>query len=102
MPKQTLIKSYLKQHQKENTALLFWSSNLVEYCKGRIVKFDDHHVLIRDHDEETERPYELLLRLENIAAIYPSLEQKEEDERFRKIMGNYNGDKKKSFRNFKA
>src|SRR5579871_366399 len=82
----SLLRVFLKRHQKEDTSLLFWSSNMAEYCKGRVIDFDDDHIIVRDYDEEREHPYELLLRIDTIAAIYPCLEQKEEDERFRNIM----------------
>lgn len=84
--KSSLLLSFLKHHQKEATSLLFWSPNMVDYCKGRLVDFDAEYVLVRDYDEEREKPYELLLRLDTIGAIHPCIEQAEEDERFRKIM----------------
>lgn len=85
----SIIQSFLERHKVDDSSLLFWSANMVDYCRGRIVDFDEQHVLLRDYDEETERPYELVLRLDKIVAIYPSLEQKEEDERFRRIMKSY-------------
>lgn len=80
-----VLKQFLEHHQKEQTSLLCWASTLGDYCKGRIVQFDSEYLLLRDYDEETERPLELLLRLENVTAIYPSIEQQEEDEKFKKI-----------------
>lgn len=84
-----ILKQFLERHREEQTALLCWASNLGDYCKGRIVDFDHEYLLLRDYDEETERPFELLLRLSGIAAIYPSLEQQEEDEKFKKIIDIY-------------
>lgn len=84
-----LIQSFLARHREGNTSLLFWASNLTDYCRGRIVEFDEEYVLVRDFDEETEKPYELLLRLDNVVAIYPSMEQQEEDQKFKKIIDLY-------------
>lgn len=84
-----LLKKFLEQHKNEQTPLLCWASNLGDYCKGRIIEYDNDYLLLRDCDEETERPFELLIRLDNVTAIYPSIEQQEEDEKFKKIIDIY-------------
>lgn len=81
-----ILKQFLEHHKEEQTSLLCWASNLGDYCKGRIVEYDNEYLLLRDCDEETERPFELLIRLDTVTAIYPSIEQQEEDEKFKKII----------------
>lgn len=91
----SILRDFLKRHQKDNSSLLFWSQNLTDYCKGRLVDFDETHLLLKDYDEETERPYDFVLRLDSVAAIYPSLDQKEQDDRFQQIMKGYLKEKRK-------
>ncbi|MBI2265969.1 MAG: hypothetical protein HYU64_12470 [Armatimonadetes bacterium] len=84
-----ILKTFLKQHRDEQTLLLFWSCDLKECSSGRIIDFDEEYVLLRQCDEETEEPYELLVKLDNITTVCPWVEKLNVDRKFRKITHNF-------------
>ncbi|HXE72604.1 MAG TPA: hypothetical protein VNO81_08075 [Candidatus Nitrosotenuis sp.] len=74
-----LLHSFLERHRDEGTYLCF------DYVEGRIIEFDEEYVLLRSCGEESEQPFDVLLRLDQVTCIYPAEDKLREDEKLRKL-----------------
>lgn len=74
-----LLRKFLEGHFESGTYLCF------DYVEGRILDYDDDHVLLRSCGEESEQPFDVLIRLDQVTCIYPAEDKLLEDEKLRKL-----------------
>ena len=77
--KARLLRTFLERHMKRGTYLCF------DYVEGRIIDFDNDYVLVRSCGEESEQPFDVLIRLDQVTCIYPAEDKLLEDEKLRKL-----------------
>lgn len=77
--KARLLRTFLERHQDQGTYLCF------DYVEGRIIDFDNDYVLVRSCGEESEQPFDVLIRLDQVTCIYPAEDKLVEDEKLRKL-----------------
>jgi hypothetical protein len=77
--KAKLLRTFLERHQDQGTYLCF------DYVEGRIIDFDSDYVLVRSCGEESEQPFDVLIRLDQVTCIYPAEDKLVEDEKLRKL-----------------